>query len=157
MMIDKIRNYFLLSQTVVLFIALIYEYIVVKSNDYTFIFIYSLWNTISYLFLFISEMRFAPDFHPFQILTLSSIQFLGLNGLYLFSSLFIGESINYSDHIMDDIVYLVLIYLSIEHLILYYVFFYYEKKRQRSGSPRLIDRIRCCKINYTEWAKKIYL
>ena len=158
MRIYKIRNTFLVSQTIVLLLAFLYEYIVGKSSDSSFIFVYSIWNALSYGWLFLSEMKYAPDFHPFQVLALTCVQFVGLNGLSIASQLIFGEGVMYGDKIMDDIAYLGVIYLSLEHLILFWVFFFFEKKyfRDRGGSV-IIENVRNTPVDYIGLAKKVYV
>ena len=59
-----LRKYFIIVQVFVFLLALLYDFMVGNSNDYTIILFYSLWNIGSYLWLFIKELRLAPDFHP---------------------------------------------------------------------------------------------
>ena len=103
-------------------------------------------------------MKYAPDFHPFQILSLVSIQFIGLNGLSISFKLIAGDRINYSGNYVEDIVYLGIIYLSLLHIILYYVFFLYEKKYyKKKNIYKCIDNIRNSTIDYGKWSKYVYL
>lgn len=152
------RRTFIVWQIVVLLFALLYEHVVGRGNNAFFVLVYSLWNTLSYGWLFLSEMKQAPDFHPFQVLTLSSIMFIGLNGLSLSFKLIANEPIIYYGQMVDDIVYLGIIYLSLEHILLYIVFFYFEKKRDLQGkTPKLLESIKSTNVDYYEWAKKIYI
>lgn len=100
----------------------------------------------------------SPDFHPFQVLTLACVMFIGLNGLSLSLKLIANESVIYYGQSVDNIIYLGIIYLSLEHILLYIVFFAFERKScQKGNRPRLIDSIRNARIDYFDWAKKAYL
>ena len=66
-----LRKYFIIVQVFVFLLALLYDFMVGNSNDYTIILFYSLWNIGSYLWLFIKELRLAPDFHHWLWLVLT--------------------------------------------------------------------------------------
>ena len=158
MEIYKRRKWFITLQACVILLALLFLQNNEASNNLLFVLLYSLWNILSYAWLFVSEMKFAPDFHPFQVLTLASIQFIGLNGLSLFSSLSSGERIDFAGNYVDDILYLGFVFLSLEHLVLYSVFYYFEWRYYKSEDRRVItDCIRATNIDYFEWAKRLYL
>lgn len=107
-----LRKYFIIVQVFVFLLALLYDFMVGDSNDYTIILFYSLWNIGSYLWLFIKELRLAPDFHPYQILALVAAQFIGVSGISTYLQLMTGESILFGSTVITHAVYLGIIYLS---------------------------------------------
>lgn len=159
MTIYKIRTRFIGAQLFVLLLALLYEYLVGKSNDYTLILIYSLWNALSYVWLFFRELKYASDFHPFQILALVTAQFIGFSGIKSYSALMSGENEYFGATLVNDAIYLGIIYLSLQHLILFGVFFYLENRRRRENRNELkiAERIKGNSINYYSWAIGFYV
>lgn len=158
MNIYTLRKKFIVFQFIVFIIAIIYEYYLMESQDYAFILLYSLWNSISYLWLFIMELKYAPDFHPYQILALISAQFIGFNGISCYNELTNGENIYFGNTLINDAMPLGIIYLSLQHILLFAIFFILEKKNSKkiSSSSKLADKIKRSNINYFVWALKFY-
>lgn len=158
MIIYKYRKIFIILQTIVLSLALLYVHIVKSGADLIFIFLYSIWNTLSFAWLFVVEMKYAPDFHPFQILALACLQYVGLNGLSLFSNLFVGDRVNFAGNYIEDIIYLGFLFLSLEHIILFSIFFLMERKYYKEKERiKIADYVKSTSIDYFVWAKKTYI
>lgn len=158
MNIFLIREKFIFTQLFVFLLALLYNLSSGENHENGFILIYSIWNTISYFWLFVKEMKYAPDFHPFQILALITAQFIGLNGINCYLDLEGGDVIYFGATILNNSLYLGVIYLSLQHIILFGIFFYLEARKNRSqmSSPKIADRIKTSSLNYKQDALKFY-
>lgn len=159
MEIFSIRKRFIIAQSVVFLLALSYEYGIGKTHDYTVILLYSLWNAISYLWLFIKELKYAPDFHPYQILALVTAQFIGFSGVSSYFELVSGETLYFGATAVNDSMYLGIIYLSLQHLLLFAIFYYQEFKHRNDfhNQIKLADRIKNSAVPYYKWALCFYL
>lgn len=159
MNIYTIRRRFIFAQAFVFLIALLYEYCDGISINYTFILLYSLWNGLSYMWLFFKELKYAPDFHPFQILALVTAQFIGFSGLRIYKELADGETLYFGSTIIDDAIYLGVMYLALQHIILFGVFFYLENKHEDEQEYQftIADRICSSEINYMQWGLRFYV
>lgn len=157
--IFSIRKNFIISQLVVLTIALLYEYTIGNSNNYTFILLYSLWNGCSYIWLFIKEMKYSPDFHPFQILALVCAQFIGFSGISIYSELINGEKLYFGSTMINSSVYMGVIYLSLQHILLFAIFYYFENRHKYDdeNSIKIADRIIGSRVPYFKWALLFYV
>ena len=157
--IYAIRRKFVLLQAIVFLIALFYEYSIQEAHNYSLILFYSLWNGISYLWLFYNELKFAPDFHPYQILALISAQFIGFNGVNCYLELIEGNNLYFGSALINDAMFLGIIYLSLQHLLLFGVFYFLEHKNRKRNhtSLKLGDKIRQSKIEYFDWGIRFYL
>lgn len=151
------RKKFVVLQAVVFAISLCMSYAIDLSKESGFILLYSLFNVISYGWLFVQEMRYAPDFHPYQVLALVSMQFIGLNGISLYEDLVNNRDIYLGNSRIDEYLYLGMLFLSFQHLVLYAVFFLMEKRHATEHKRMFADRIKHSKINYWRWAKTSYL
>lgn len=157
-MIYQKRKQFVIVQILAFIIALLYEHTIASTHDYFVILIYSLWNSISYLWLFYMELKYAPDFNPYQVLALVTAQFIGLNGINQYNELASGESLYFGATCINDAMYIGIIYLSLQHLILFSVFYFMENKhKNNANSIKIADRIKTSQINYYSWAMRFYL
>ncbi|HBI99467.1 MAG TPA: hypothetical protein DDY66_09280 [Prevotella sp.] len=154
-----LRKYFIIVQVFVFLLALLYDFMVGNSNDYTIILFYSLWNIGSYLWLFIKELRLAPDFHPYQILALVAAQFIGVSGISTYLQLMTGESILFGSTVITHAVYLGIIYLSLQHILLFAVFFFMENRHKddEENTMYIADRIMNSNVPYFKWALYFYV
>lgn len=159
MKIYSLRRTFIVLQILVFALALFYEHLFASTHDYTIIFLYSLWNAISYLWLFIVELKYAPDFHPYQILALITVLFVGINGVSLYLRLIDGENLYFGAQLVNDSLYLGIIYLSLQHIILFAIFFILESrhKEDRRKNLKIADRIKSSNVDYFSWAVYFYI
>ena len=159
MKIYSIRRTFIVLQTLVFALSLLYEQLFASTHEYTIIFLYSLWNVISYIWLFIVELKYAPDFHPYQILAIITAQFVGINGISLYLKLIDGENLYFGAQLVNDSLYLGIIYLSLQHIILFAIFFIFENRHREDKRkiPKIADRIKSSNINYFSWAIYFYI
>ena len=159
MKIYSIRRTFIILQTLVFALSLLYEQLFASTHEYTIIFLYSLWNVISYIWLFIVELKYAPDFHPYQILAIITAQFVGINGISLYLKLIDGENLYFGAQLVNDSLYLGIIYLSLQHIILFAIFFIFENRHREDKRkiPKIADRIKSSNINYFSWAIYFYI
>lgn len=153
-----LRKKFIFSQIFIFALALFYDYIVGKSNDYTIVLLYSLWNLCSYLWLFMMEMKFAPDFHPYQILALVSAQFIGLSGISLYLQLVSGERLTFGSYVISDSIYQGVVYLSLQHILLFFIFFFMENRHKYDEENNIFiaDKIKNSRVFYFKWAIYFY-
>lgn len=157
MKIYSIRKLFILTQAIALAIAFLYQYDAAPSREYNFVLIYSLWNSISYLWLFFMELKHAPDFHPYQILALVTAQFIGFNGISLYDELSSGKNLYFGSSQINDAIHIGITYLSLEHLILFAIFYALESRNKHKGNNRPIaHRIQQSKVPYYKWGLKFY-
>lgn len=154
-----LRKYFIIIQVFVFLIALLYDFMVGNSDDYTIILIYSIWNIGSYLWLFIKELRLAPDFHPYQILALVTAQFIGVSGISTYLQLMTGENILFGSTVITHAVYQGIIYLSLQHILLFAVFFFMENRHKddEENTMYIADRIMNSNVPYFKWALYFYV
>ena len=121
----------------------------------------ALWYTISYAYLFYVEIKKAPDFNPFQILILSSIQFVGLNGLNMYFRALEGEIFKFGIYTINDILVIGIYFLSLQHLLLYTGFcivdYYQLKKKEKYNYLTVYERIGHSDNDYLHWAIYTYL
>lgn len=157
MKIYSIRRTFILSQVVVFAIAISYTYFISNAYNYTFVLLYSLWNIISYGYLFVLELKYAPDFNPYQLLCLSCMLFTGLNGIDIYSDLVNGKSITFGVFSIEEVIHLGILFLSVQHIILFAVFFALEKRFYNSNKTEsLLKNIVESRTNYYNKAFIVY-
>lgn len=66
------------------------------------LFVISFWYTISYAYILYAEIKYSLDFNPFQILILSSIQFVGLNGISMYLNILEGEEYKFGIYFINN-------------------------------------------------------
>lgn len=138
-------------------LGLVASYTLDLRNEYIFILFYSLFNIFSYGWLFMQEMKYAPDFHPFQVLSLVALMFIGVNGISCYNKLSSGENIYFASALINDCLYLGVLFLSLQHLLLFSIFFYMEKKHENDNRLKFADRIKASNIDYGSWALRSYI
>ena len=119
MPIYRIRFNFILAQAVVhiLFAGALTLFNLKGSHN--FLGIIAFWYVLSYIYIFYRELKTAPDFHPFLILLLSSVQFVGLNGLSSYVKLLDGQTFKFGIYSINAIMASGIFYVSLQHLLLY--------------------------------------
>lgn len=158
-MISIYRKNFIVSQLFFFICAFIYALFVNNTKvPNAFILIYSVWNIISYLWIFFKEMKYAPDFHPYQFLLLSGIQFIGFNGLDMYFKLEASEVIQFGIYTINDLIYLGILFLSAQHIIIFGVFYFLEERYTDSDyNYSISDKIINYDRNYYKFAIRIYI
>ena len=93
--IYRIRYNFIKTQVMVLALVSMYAFLYSSSANNNILLFYSVWNSISYIWMFVKEMRYAEDFHIFQIFELVTAQFIGFSGINCYSTIISGEPITF--------------------------------------------------------------
>lgn len=126
------------------------------------LFVLSVWFICSYAYLFIQEIQYAPDFHPYLILVLSSIQFVGFNGLNIHSLIRGGENVLFGIYSVNDYISEGMFFVSLQHLLLFIGFYVMERKyseeyEEMGYSTSLYSKIVTSDIPYYKWALYSYI
>ena len=127
------RDIFLKLQILFLAVSALSMYLFDMAGSENFVLLYSVWNIVTYTLLFYGEMRYAPDFHPFQILALVAIMFIGVNGLSLYQDIRDGEELRFGIYAVNDCIAQGMLFLSIEHILLFGSFYYLEQRYEKSS------------------------
>lgn len=158
MSIIRLRQQFLYLQFLVhiLFAVLIYGFSL-EGSSALFLFI-CLWFLCSFTVQLIREVRYARDFHPFHILMLASLQFVGVNGLSLWGRQSAGEIILFGATPVNEALVLGVFYLSLQHILVFIGFHLIEKRRSHDETynTSLYERIKKSQCNYLSWAVGAY-
>jgi len=150
------RDIFLKLQVLFLALSALSMYLLDMAGSENFVLLYSIWNIVTYTLLFYGEMRYAPDFHPFQILALAAIMFIGVNGISLYSDMRSGEELFFGIYIVNDCIAQGMLFLSLEHIILFGTFYFLEHKYGNSSSM-IAERIKDANVDYFRWAIYSYI
>ena len=150
------RDIFLKLQILFLAVSALSMYLFDMAGSENFVLLYSVWNIVTYTLLFYGEMRYAPDFHPFQILALVAIMFIGVNGLSLYQDIRDGEELRFGIYAVNDCIAQGMLFLSIEHILLFGSFYYLEQRYEKSSS-KVAERIKKTDISYLSWATYSYI
>lgn len=121
-----IRNKFLIIQCV--FVTIAYILGAMGYGSPLYVLLYSIFNILSFSYLFYKEIKYSCDFHPFQILILAVIQFDGINGIDIYEQLNAGESLYFGLYDISDSIWKGMCFLSIEHILLFAGFYYLENR-----------------------------
>ncbi len=153
------RRLFLTCQAIMLIIGILVTMTMDFKGNHFLILLFSIWNIFIYGWMFVQEMKYAPDFQPYQILLLVCVQFVGLNGISIYNNLEAGIPLKFGMYVIDDVVFLGLLYLSIQHLILFYVFYKFEKRRlsKKTHNICIMEQISRSNIDYAKWAMISYV
>lgn len=119
------------------------------NGSLVFMSLLSLWFIVSYAWLFSVELKYSPDFNPFLILILASIQFVGINGLSVTSEIISGEILHFGIYPVNDYIFKGLFFVSLQHLLMYIGFSFYEYRyKSRDKETLLIDKIATSDLDY---------
>lgn len=158
MNITRIRKRFISVQIIFFCIALTAMRLFHLEGSVEYLLIYSLWNVFSYTYLFFREIKLGKQFHPFIILAIVAAWYIGVNGISLFITLMSGDKLNFGGSPIDHCVALGLLFMSLEHILLFGAFFFMEQKYSNKGDSRgdIMNNILSNDINYVRWAKISY-
>lgn len=152
------RRSFLLSQFLFIFCAFLILHIFYPNGGAGFIYMCSIWLIVTYAIFFIKEIKYAPSFNPFILLILVAIQYVGLNGISLASSIQAGDSIFFGKYIINNEISQGIVFLLLEHLLLFAGFYYAISKRENTKQDNaFIKKIRLSNIPYYKFAITIYI
>lgn len=118
------------------------------------------WCVLSYAYLFFKELKNAPDFHPFLILELVTIQFVGFNGWMLANSMEAGEEVKFGIYPVNDYITEGAYYLLIEHFLVFFAFFivdYYANKKNERYKRSIVIQVQNSNRNFFVLAVITYL
>lgn len=160
MIIYHIRFFFILIQ---IFVHILFASALILfdlKGSYSLFGVIALWYMVSYLFIFYKELKEAPDFHPFLILLLASVQFVGLNGLSSYIKLLDGEIFRFGIYSINSIMANGIFYISLQHLLLYIGFcladIYFNKKNEGSKGNTVYQKIESSNYPYFRMAIYVY-
>lgn len=127
------RSKFLYCQFFFIAFAFIAFYTLQLKSSAEFLLLLSIWNCISYAYLFYIEVKYAPCFHPFIIFPLIVIQYIGLNGINLYSNLEADIPVYFGIYKVNSYVAQGALFLTLEHFLIFLGYFYYDRiKMKRS-------------------------
>lgn len=116
----------------------------------------SLWNIVSYSYLFYQEVKYAPEIHPFTILALICVQYIGINGVTYANRILNGEEIIFCGNIVSNILVLGTWYLSIQHILSYTTYFWILNKKIDKATTPYSTLIFESVIPYRKWGMTLY-
>ena len=159
MYIIKIRRNFLYLQLFahIVFAGILYFWHLEGSLGW--LFLLSVWFICSYAYLFIKEIQYAPDFHPYIILVLSSIQFVGFSGINDFFSILNGENLHFGIYSINKYITKGMFFVSLQHFLLFVGYYFQERKYSKEEllNSTLFFKITTSNIPYYQWAIYSYL
>lgn len=130
-------------------------------GSYTFFATIVGWYSVSYIYIFLKELREAPDFHPFLVLILASIQFVGFNGLSIYFKLLDGETLKFGTSTINHIIANGAFYVSLQHLLLYIGYcvadLYHVRHDDGEDNDTIFERIKKSEYPYYKIAVYTYL
>lgn len=157
MEIKVVRKQFIAYQAIVLCIMILSAFVFDLSESSTFIFLTSVWNIVSYATYFYVEMKYAPDFHPLQILALICIVFVGINSFDIFLQMLANKQHFFGIYRIDTVMYKGMIGLGLQHLLIFAIFLLGENRYNKEEHVTIADKIIYSPNNYFLWAKISYV
>lgn len=129
--LQKSRQYYMLSQLVVLgFLAMIVYLWDLKGSITIFCFL-MVWNILSYGYVLYNELIKSPSFHPYIIFALITLQYCGLSPIQTAGLMQSNEAIYLGATPINKVLTLGYLFLSIEHFLIYTGYFLYDNYRLR--------------------------
>lgn len=151
------RNQYYRVQGVVIAILLAYIYITDNVSNNNLFFLLCVWNTVSYAYVFYYELRYSPNFHPFIILALATLQFLGFNGLSICSTLAEDKQIYFVGNNITDVLVGGVAFVMLQHYLTFAGYDYIYRKRHIVEIPSIVTNVENTPVDYIKWAKKSYI
>lgn len=159
MYIIEVRKNFLYLQLFahIVFAGILYFWHL--ESSLSLLFLLSIWFIGSYVYLFVKEIQYAPDFHPYIILILSSIQFVGFNGLNNLFSILDGENLRFGIYPINKYITEGMFFVSLQHFLLFVGYYFIERKYTKEDviNSNLFFKITTSEIPYYKWAVYSYL
>lgn len=119
--------------------------------------LYSIWNILSFVFLFYKELKLSDGLQPIVFIALITVQFIGINGLDLSSRLYDGEAIYLVSSNVTPYLGKSVWFLSLEHILIISGYYIVDYKCRRHPLPKVISLIKKTNIDYTKWALRLYV
>lgn len=151
------RTNYLLTQGIVMAITFPFLYFNNFNAPDVFLLIFSLFNIFIYIKLFFSELKYSPDFHPFLILPLIAVQFIGLNGLSLYYDLISGKPVEFVGNDISDMLVMGIWFLMLQHFLTFFGYYYFFKKKFPFHKEKISSELKKEPINYSKWALISYI
>ena len=157
--LDILRRKFLYYQFFFIAFAFIAFYAFQLKGSADFLLLLSIWNCVSYSYLFYTEIKYSPNFHPFIIFPLVVIQYIGLNGISLYSNLVADIPIYFGIYKVNSYVTQGALYLTLEHFLIFLGYFYYDRKKMKTSDDYdmeyfgVVDK----RLPYLKWSIVTYI
>lgn len=116
----------------------------------------SILNILVFAILLYKELKHSSDFHPFMILLMAGIQYVGLNGISLYQSIMDGERITFGIYDITNDLPRGALFLSLEHLLLYMGFAKVQSKYERKAEPSIHQRLFRSNVSFYKVAIGFY-
>lgn len=157
--IFSIRRSFLRTQWVIVVVGLLSVYCFDLFGSVTLLLLFSVWNTISFSYIFMKELKYSPDFHPIVILELINVMFIGISGISEFFNYLIDDELKVSDYIYTGSVGIGIILLTMSTLIIVTIFYYFEDKWKNApnSTSTIIESIKGNNVRYARYGLIIYI
>lgn len=154
--IRAIRLRFLLVQYTYLIITFILIQVKAIEASPWMLLLMSTWNIGSYFYIFYKEVKYAPEIHPFTILALICVQYIGINGLSCATRIIDGENIIFGGNNINNILVLGAWYLSLQHILSYTAYYWVLNHTLSTIQTPYSVLIRESYIPYRKWALTLY-
>ena len=118
--------------------------------------LYSIWNIISYSYLFYKELKMSDGFQPVIFIAIVTVQFVGLNGLNTGFELDQGRQFLLVMSNVTPYLGKGLWFLSLEHILILSGYYIVDYRKKDKKLPTPISLINSTHINYINLALKIY-
>lgn len=153
------RRKFLYWQFFFLAFAFLAFYTFQLKGTASFLLILSIWNCISYLYVFYIEAKLSPGFHPFIIFPLIAVQYIGLNGISLYFDLTAELPIYFGIYKVNDYIAQGALYLTLEHFLIFVGYYYYDHKKMREKDIYETDYFGMFNegVPYLKWCIIVYV
>lgn len=157
--LNKIRRKFSYYQFFFIVFAFIVFYAFQLKDSADFLLLLSVWNCVSYSYLFYKEVRYSLYFHPFIIFPLVVIQYIGLNGISLYYDLVAKVPIYFGIYKVNPYITQGAIFLTLEHFLIFLGYFYYDRIKMRNMEDYETDYLSIINkgLPYMKWVIISYL
>lgn len=153
------RCNFLYYQFFFIAFAFIAFYALQLKGSTEFLLLLSVWNCISYAYIFYIEVKYAPCFHPFIIFPLVVIQYIGLNGINLYFNLETDTPVYFGIYKVNSYIAQGALFLTLEHYLIFFGYFFYDRIKMRKSENYNKEYLNAFNKNlpYITWSIISYL
>lgn len=116
----------------------------------------SVLNILVFGILLYKELKYCSDFHPFMLLLIAGIQYVGFNGVSLYQTVMEGERVTFGVYNITNDLAKGALFLSLEHLLLYMGFAKVQSKYERILEPTIHQRLMQSNVNFFKVAIEFY-
>ena len=132
------RNYVFIQGVVITFLFMLAYLLDMKGSKELFYFLCG-WNILTYGGVLYNELTKSPNFHPFIIFALISLQYCGFSSISIIQMLNSGESIFLGTTKINNALTLGYLYLTLEHYLIFCGYFLYDNyKMKKNGDNESI-------------------